>query len=186
LHRKRPALDGLSMTDAVRQLLEFSQQYAGFAMDCWRLAAGAVAAPAGGVPQPGLETLQPLFAEHYRRLLAPALPPEIPGAAAAPAMAAALARCQRAAQALAAETTAAAADAARRLVEELSRNDAGAAPITTLRGLHDLWIECGEAAWAATVHGDAYAAAQAEWLAALIELQFEQRRLQHPASGTAP
>lgn len=174
------------MTDALRQLLEFSQQYSGFAMDCWRLAAGAGAGPATGVPPPGLEALQPMFAEHYRQLLAPAMPPEIPGAAAAPVMAAALARCQRAAQALAAQTTAAAADAARRLVEELSRNDAGAAPITTLRGLHDLWIECGEAAWAATVHGDAFAAAQAEWLASHIELQFEQRRLQHPASGMAP
>jgi hypothetical protein len=185
LHRTQALPESQSMTDAVRQLLEFSQQYAGFAMDCWRLAAGAQAAPAAGMPQPGLEALQPMFAEHYRRLLAPALPPEIPGAA-APAMAAALARCQRAGQALAAETTAAAADAARRLVAELSRTDAGAPPVTTLRGLHELWIECGEAAWAAAVHGDAYATAQAEWLASLIELQFEQRRLQQPAGGTKP
>lgn len=172
--------------DPARHLLEFGQQYAAFAADCWRLAAGAAAAPAAAAPPSVLATLQPLFAEHYRRLLAPAMLPEIPGAAAAPAIAAALARCQRAAGTLAAETTAAAADAARRLVEELSRTGADAPPITTLRGLHDLWVECGEAAWAAVVHREAYCDAQAEWLASLVELQSEQRRLQQPARGTAP
>lgn len=179
------ALDMNQASDPWRRLAEFVQQYAGFTADCWRLTAETAAAPAKGGPLPGPESWLPMFTEHYRRLLAPTLPPESPGAA-APALVAAAARCQRAAQALAVQTTAAAADAARRLAAELARADPEAAPITTLRGLHDLWVECGEAAWAATVHGDAYAAAQSEWLAALVELHCEQRRLQRPAGGAAP
>ena len=44
-------------------------------------------------------------------------------------------------------------------------------PITTLRELHALWIDCGEAAWAAAAHREEFAAAQAELLAAFVELR---------------
>jgi hypothetical protein len=39
-----------------------------------------------------------------------------------------------------------------------------------LRELHELWIECGEAAYAAAAHGEEFSAAQAELLAAMIEM----------------
>jgi hypothetical protein len=69
-----------------------------------------------------------------------------------------------------------AADASRRLTMALADENPAATPVTSLRELHDLWVECGEAAWAAAVHQDSYAAVQAEWLAALVELMQEQRR----------
>ena len=40
-----------------------------------------------------------------------------------------------------------------------------------LRELHSLWIDCGEAAYAAAAHRDEFAAAQAELLAAFVELR---------------
>ncbi len=159
--------------DMTRRLTEFGQDYAGFASDLWRLFAGV---PTGAAHRPGIEPLQAALAEHYRRLLAPAVPAEVLGTAAAPGIAPAIGRCQRALAVLVLQTTAIAADATRKLVAELSRTDE-APPIATLRELHDLWVECGEEAWSAAVHEDAYADAQAEWLASLVELQFEQRRL---------
>ncbi|HEU0225354.1 MAG TPA: poly(R)-hydroxyalkanoic acid synthase subunit PhaE [Steroidobacteraceae bacterium] len=127
--------------------------------------------------------LQAALAEHYSRMILAAMPPELTAPGTLPAQAAAVSHCQRAAQALAARASAIGADAARRLVAELSRTDAAAAPITTLAALHELWIECGEAAWSAAVHQDDYAAAQAEWLASLVELQLERRR---PQQGVQP
>lgn len=170
--------------DVAQRLLDFGQDYAGLATSFWGQFSGAVQAPAAA-PWPGSAALQAALAEHYRRMIAPAMPPEVTAATAMPALAEALARCQRAGQALAAQSSAIGADAARRLVAELSRTDAQAAPVTTLAALHALWIECGEAAWSAAVHQDDYAAAQSEWLAALIELQFEQRRLQQGAQPPA-
>lgn len=168
--------------DVAQRLLDFGQDYAGFATSFWGQFAAAGQAPAAAQWQ-GSAALQAALAEQYRRMISPAMPSQMTAANAMPALAEALTRCQRAGQALAAQSSAIGADAARRLVAELSRTDAAAAPITTLAALHELWIECGEAAWAAAVHQDDYAAAQAEWLAALIELQFEQRR---PQQGTQP
>lgn len=174
--------------DVADRLRESGQDYAGFATTFWSQFPGAGQPPAAA-PWQGSAALQAALAEHYRRMISPAMPPQVAAAGTAPALAAAVARCQRAGQALAAQATAIGADAARRLVAELSRTDAAAAPITTLAALHELWIECGEAAWAAAVHQDDYAAAQAEWLTSLVELQFEQRRLQQgaqPPAGSGP
>lgn len=179
---------GSAAGDVAQRLLEFGQDYAGFATIFWGQFSAAGQAPPAA-PWQGSAALQAALAEHYRRMISPAMPPQMTAASALPALTEALARCQRAGQALAAQSSAIGADAARRLVAELSRTDATAAPITTLTALHELWIECGEAAWAAAVHQDDYAAAQSEWLAALIELQFEQRRLQQgatPPAGAAP
>lgn len=171
------------MKEATQRLLEFGQDYADFAAACWRQLQAAQSLPAGAGHWPGVESLLGVFEEHYRRMLAPAMPPEIAAAATMPGLAAALARCQRAAHALGAETAAIALDASRRLSEELARTDAAATPVTTLRALHGLWVECGERAWSAAVRQDAYAAALSEWLAALVELQCEQQRLQQAAGA---
>ncbi|MGQ0429098.1 MAG: poly(R)-hydroxyalkanoic acid synthase subunit PhaE [Gammaproteobacteria bacterium] len=165
-----------------RRLIEIGQEYAGIARDSWKFfgsAPGAAAVPAAAA-------MQAAFADSYRRLLMPAAPFDPAGMAAAPAMAAAAMRCQRAMQALATEAGAIANDASRRLVLELSREDRDAEPVASLRALHELWVECGEAAWASAVHQDSYAAAQAEWLAALVEFTCEQRRLTAPGAGGSP
>lgn len=175
---------GSAAGNVAQRLLDFGQDYAGFATSVWGQFSGAGQPPAAAQWQ-GSAALQAALAEQYRRMISPAMPPQMTAASTMPALSEALARCQRAGQALAAQSTAIGADAARRLVAELSRTDAAAAPITTLAALHELWIECGEAAWAAAVHQDDYAAAQSEWLAALIELQFERRRLQQGAQPPA-
>lgn len=167
-----------------QRLREFGQDYAGFATGFWSQFPGAGQPPAAA-QWLGSAPLQAALAEHYRSMIGPAALPEMAAASTVPALAAAFARCQRAAQALAAQATAIGADAARRLIAELSRTDAAAAPITTLAALHELWIECGEAAWAAAVHQDGYAAAQSEWLASLVELEFEQQRLRQSARPPA-
>ncbi len=155
-----------------RRLLELGQDYAGIARDSWKFLGGA--SGTAGSATPGV--MQAAFAESYRRLLISAVPFDPGPAQAAVSLAAAVARCQRAWQGMAAQARDIAADASRRLAAALSDEDPAAVPITSLRELHDLWIECGEEAWAAAVHEDSYAAVQAEWLAALVELLQEQRR----------
>jgi hypothetical protein len=120
--------------------------------------------------------MQAAFAESYRRMLMSAAPLGALPTGAGAGVAAAIARCQRAWQAMATQGAEIAADASRRLAAALADENPAATPVTSLRELHDLWVECGEAAWAAAVHQDSYAAVQAEWLAALVELMQEQRR----------
>ncbi len=109
--------------------------------------------------------------ERYRQLflpqLHPAAPKSVPGAAAS----AAWQRWQRAMAAMSALATAIATDAYARFSAALASTDPAAAPITTLAGLHDLWIDCGEAAYAQVAHSRPFAAAQAELLSALVELR---------------
>ena len=62
-------------------------------------------------------------------------------------------------------------DASRRLAEALGASGPGAPPITSLRELHALWIECGEAAYAEAARREEFATAQAELLMALVELR---------------
>jgi hypothetical protein len=62
-----------------------------------------------------------------------------------------------------------AADAFERLSAALTSSDPEAAPITSVRALHELWIDCGEAAYAAVARTPAYAEAQSELLAAIVE-----------------
>ena len=153
-------------------------------INAWVAAQGELARSAASAMDPqATESLQAMFAGHYRRMLALAMTAPAAGTAEQPGLAQAAARCQRAARTLAGHTATIAADAARRLVAELSRTDAAATPIVTLAALHALSIECGETAWIAAVHQDAYADAQAEWLASLVELQSEQRRLQDAAQA---
>jgi hypothetical protein len=141
--------------DAMRKLLDYGGDYAGFAREAWRLFEPGRA--------PGEEII-----DQYRRLFMPAAAFAVPGPDAS-APAAAL-RWQAATQRLSQQVAAIAADASRRLAAALDDDGPDAPPITSLRQLHDLWVECGEAAYAEAAHGEAFAAAQAEWLAAAVEL----------------
>jgi len=155
-----------------RRLLQLGQDYAGLARDSWKFLGGASGAPAGA----DAATAQAAFAESYRRMLLPAAAFDARHAGTGASLATAVARCQRAWQAMAMQGADIAADASRRLAAALADDDPAATAVTSLRELHDLWVACGEEAWAAAVHQDSHAAVQAEWLAALVELMQEQSR----------
>jgi Poly(R)-hydroxyalkanoic acid synthase subunit (PHA_synth_III_E) len=140
-----------------RTLAAFAGQYASLA---------ALFAGPGAAATAGFDALRVPLAGGYQQLFASAALPQ-PGAA-SPADPAASARYQAAAQRMAALAAAVAVDAGERLSRALG--ESGAPPITTLHDLHELWIDCGEAAWAAAAHREEFAVAQAELLAALVGL----------------
>jgi hypothetical protein len=80
-------------------------------------------------------------------------------------------RYQQAAERVGKLLTDTAADAARRLDRALAADGPDALPITSLRELQALWIDCGEAAWSAAAHREEFAETQAELLAAWVALR---------------
>lgn len=129
--------------------------------------AGATWAPAGPWP-PDPAAYGQAFAAGYQRLFSPAgLASLGPGTG----NGAAFEQYRRAAARSAAIAASIAQDAGRRLAEALAASGPGAPPVTTLRDLQALWIECGEAAYAEAARRDEFAAAQAELLMALVELR---------------
>ena len=149
-----------------RTLSEFAQGFAALA--------GAVQGPGRGGPATPEALLQSLAAG-YQRLFAPAgFAAPAPAATPAAGSGAAWARYQRAAARSAELASAIALDASRRLAEALAQSGPQAPPITSLRELHALWIECGEAAYGEAARREEFAAAQAELLMALVELRAVQ------------
>ena len=143
-----------------RTLADYAQGYARIAAALWTTTQPG---------EPDLGALGEALVEPYRRLFTPA---GLDGGGSPLAGATeALQRWQRAAQRFAGEATAIAIDASRRLVAVLEKSGPDALPVTTLGELHALWIECGEAAYAAAAHGEGFATAQAELLTALVELR---------------
>jgi class III poly(R)-hydroxyalkanoic acid synthase PhaE subunit len=124
----------------------------------------------------GLDQLRDSLKERFARLYMPALAPLQGQPKASERLMETTLRWQRATARLGELQAAVAADAILRLTTSLSGPDAAGPPITTLRELHALWVDCGERAYAAIAHGDEYAAAQAELLMAMVEMRFEQRR----------
>ena len=149
-----------------RTLSEFAQGLAALT--------GAVQAPGGAGPATP-ETLLQSFAASYQRLFTPAgfavpAPAFLPAAGSG----AAWARYQCAAARSAELASAIALDASRRLAGALAQSGPQAPPITSLRELHALWIECGEAAYGEAARREEFAAAQAELVMALVELRAVQ------------
>lgn len=142
-----------------RTLTEYAQGFVALA--------GAVQTPAGsGAADFG--ALQQSFIAGYQRLFAPGglaatSPPSGSGAA--------FDRYQRAVARSTELAASIAHDASRRLAEALEASGPEAPPITSLRELHALWIECGEAAYAEAARREEFAMAQAELLMALVELR---------------
>ena len=127
-------------------------------------ALAATGGPFAAFPQARPGDFDPAaLAAGYQSLFMPAAPVAKPP----PGTAAAL-RLQRASLAFGELAARAAADAAARFQAALGSTDPALPKITTLRALHALWIECGEAAHAAAAHAPAWAAAQAELLNALV------------------
>lgn len=125
-----------------------------------QLAGSSFAASPGSVPDPQL------FANSYRQLFTiPGLSFTTPGAAASGPWKSLYPQAGERFGRLLGEV---ALDAGRRLAAALAESGPGAAPITSLRELHALWIDCGEAAWSAAAHREEFAAALAAFLAALV------------------
>ena len=149
-----------------RTLSEFARGFAALA--------GAVHGPGRGGPATP-EALLKSFAAGYQQLFAPSVfAAPFPAASPAAGSGAAWARYQRAAARSAELASAIALDASRRLAEALAQSGPQAPPITSLRELHALWIECGEAAYGEAARREEFAAAQAELLMALVELRAVQ------------
>lgn len=147
-----------SMPFAQQGLSDFATDYAGVA------AAAFAQWQAGGA---SLDAFSAALVERYQKLFTPpGLAPANPEAAQGGA---AWLRVQQARARYAQLALEIATDAGRRLVATLSASGPAAPPVTTLRELHALWIECGEAAWAAAAHREEFAEAQAELLAAHVE-----------------
>ena len=130
---------------------------------------------AARVPGASHEAMRALFADRYQQVFTPEFARIAPLSDPLHADAAAVSRWQAALQRFGLQIAAIADDASRRLSAELLSDDAGSPPVTSLRLLHALWIECGEAAYAAAAHRDEYAIAQAELLGAWVELQAAPR-----------
>jgi hypothetical protein len=128
-----------------------------------RLAGAALAT------NPPVSAAPPSFAEPYRLLFAiPGFPPAAPGTAAPDSS---MRRYQQAAVRVGQLLSDAAADAVRRLDAALAADGPDALPITSLRELQTLWIDCGESAWSAAAQREEFAVAQAELLAAWAALR---------------
>jgi hypothetical protein len=148
------------MSAAQQRLADYAADYAGVA------AAAFAAGPSGTA---SLNAFSAPLIERYRQFFTPAgLVPVAPAGAQAGA---AWLRMQQASERYGRLALDIATDAGRRLVAALSASGPAAPPVTTLRELHALWVECGEAAWAAAAHRDEFAEAQAELLSALVELR---------------
>jgi len=148
------------LSAAQRRLSDYAADYAGLA--------AAALAPAPPDPATLAAMSAPLVAQYQKLFTPPGLEPvgqdgEEGGAA--------WLRMQQAQEQYARLALAIATDAGRRLIAALSASGPSAPPITSLRELHALWIECGEAAWAAAAHREDFAEAQAELLAAHVELR---------------
>jgi hypothetical protein len=140
-------------------------------MAAWLEAQQALARLAGTAlaTNPAASAAPQSFAESFRLLFAsPGFPAAGAGSAAPDAS---LRRYQQAAERVGQLLSDAATDAARRLGAALAADGPDAAPITSLRELQALWIDCGEAAWSSAAHREEFAEAQAELLAAWVALR---------------
>jgi hypothetical protein len=148
------------LSAAQRRLSDYAADYAGLA--------AAAFAPARPGPA-GLAAMSAPLVAQYQKLFTP--PGLEPAQQYGDAGGAAWLRMQQAQEQYARLALSIATDAGRRLIAALSASGPSAPPITSLRELHALWIECGEAAWAAAAHREDFAEAQAELLAAHVELR---------------
>jgi hypothetical protein len=142
-----------------RTLNEYAQGFAALAGVAW-----GDAGPGRADPGP----LGPAFAAGYQKLFAPGgLAAAGPASGSGPAFE----RYQRAAARSSALAASIAADAGGRLARALEAGGPAAPPITSLRELQALWVDCGEAAYGEAARSEEFAEAQAELLMALVELR---------------
>jgi class III poly(R)-hydroxyalkanoic acid synthase PhaE subunit len=165
--------------EAIRRIRQFGDDYLGIAQELWNFVASRASGKPGAqpsAPASGLDPLRDALKEKFARQYLPAFGPLQGQQQAGERLMAATLRWQRATVRLGELLAAVAADAVEQLIAALTATDSSAPPITSVRQLHDLSVECGERAYGAAAHGEDYAAAQAELLMAMVEMRFEQRR----------
>ena len=173
----RQAADGGA--EAIRRIREFSDDYLGITRELWKL----VESHASGEPgassralEKGLDQLSNALKEKFERLYVPAFGPLHAQQQATERLMATTLRWQRAVTRVSELLSTVATDAVEKLIAALADPGASGPPVTSLRQLHNLWVDCGERAFAVTAHSEDFAAAQAELLMAMVEMRFEQRR----------
>ncbi len=174
----RQAFDGGG--EAIRRIREFGEDYLGITRELWKLVESQAASGPGVSSQAFRDSLDHLrdgLKEKFERLHVPIFGPLQAQQQATEQLMEATLRWQRASSRLGELLSAAATAAVENLVAALENAPATALPVTSLRQLHDLWVDCGERAYGEIAHSDEFAAAQAELLSAMVEMRFEQRRV---------
>ena len=164
---------------AIRRIREFTDDYLGITRELWKLVEAHASGEPGASSQAlgkGLDQLRDALKEKFERLYVPPFGPLHAEQQATDRLMATTLRWQRAVARVSELLSTVAADAVEKLIAALAGPDASGPPVTSLRQLHELWVECGERAFALVAHSEDFAAAQAELLAAMVELRFEQRR----------
>ena len=156
-------------SEAVRRIREFGQAYLGISQQLFR---HLLSAESGR----DLGQLRKALKENFEHMYMPAFSGLHMQQQSTERLLAASLRWQRAAARVSELLSSVATIAVEKLIANLSAPESSGPPVTTLRQLHDLWVECGESAYGAAAHGEDFAAAQAELLAAMVEMRFEQRR----------
>ncbi len=164
---------------ALRRMREFGDDYLGITRELWRLIESqSTATPGASSPalREGLEQLHDALKEKFERMYVPVMDPLHAQQQATERLMSTSLRWQRASARMSQLLSVAATAAVGNLAAALAGPLAAGPPVTSLRQLHDLWVECGERAYAAAAHSEEFAAAQAELLSAMVELRFEQHR----------
>ena len=156
-------------SEAIRRIREFGEAYLGISQELFRNLHSAESAK-------DLDQLRQALKENFERMYLPAFGRLHTQQQATERLLAASLRWQRAAARVSELLSSVATIAVENLINALAAPESSGPPVTTLRELHDLWIECGEGSHAAAAHGEDFAAAQAELLSAMVEMRFEQRR----------
>jgi class III poly(R)-hydroxyalkanoic acid synthase PhaE subunit len=166
-------------SEAMRRIRDFGEDYLGITRELWKLVEAQGSQEPGSPSQAldkGLEQLRNALKEKFERLYMPAFGPLHAQQAATERLMSTTLRWQRAASHVGELLSAVATEAVAKLLAALSGPDASGPSVTSLRRLHDLWVECGERAYATAAHSEEFAAAQTELMAAMVEMRFEQRR----------
>jgi class III poly(R)-hydroxyalkanoic acid synthase PhaE subunit len=165
---------------AVGRIHQFGEAYLSTTRELWRLVEShALNGPGASwqAPAENLGQLRNGLKEMLERLHAPVFGPLLAQhQQAADHVVQTTQRWQRAATQMNELLAAIAADAIDKLIAALAAPAQPGIAVTSLRQLHDLWIECGERAYATAAHSEDFAAAQRELLEATVEMRFEQRR----------
>jgi polyhydroxyalkanoate synthesis regulator phasin len=175
-----------SSRDVASRMLEFGESYLGVTRQAWKAleaAQGASVAQADLARQ--LESMKSQFAQGFAQVFPG--PPGAPGAVpafgpgrerqqSAERLARAAMRYQQAFAAFTALLGRVSGGAVDRLAQRLGESSgAGKAP-DSLRAVYDLWVDCGEQAYAAAAHTPEFAKAQSELNDALLDLRREQQK----------
>lgn len=183
-----------SSREVAARLLEFGEGYLGVTRQAWRAleaAQGASAAQADLVRQ--LDSLKTQFAQGFAQVFPgmasatapatggmpgalPALGPARERQQAAERLARAAARYQQAFAAFTALLGRVSSGAVERLAQRLSEGAGSGQSPDSLRAVYDLWVDCGEQAYAAAAHTPEFARAQADLNEALLDLRREHQK----------